>query len=155
MMVVQNRKVERNWGSHILPSGWNKLESFEHHSHPPHSYFINIFIEDIIIIIIFLVVIIILIIIIIVILVIIIIFLVVIIIIFLVIMFRVKQVGRNTVAWVRKSDSRILSIEEDTIVQVIMQKKKILGGWDIFTFVPSKLWNRYRKLSIEEDTMPK
>ena len=31
---------------------------------------------------------------------------------------RVKQVGRNTVAWVRKSDSRILSIEEDTIVQV-------------------------------------
>jgi len=30
---------------------------------------------------------------------------------------RVKQVGRNTVAWVRKSDSRILSIEEDTIVQ--------------------------------------
>ena len=73
----------------------------------------------------------------------------------MIIIFRVKQVGRNTVAWVRKSDSRILSIEEDTIVQVIMQKKKILGGWDIFTLVPSKLWNQYHKLSIEEDTMPK
>ena len=123
-MVVQNRKVERNWGSHILPSGWNKFGSFEHHSQ--HSYVINIFIRGHHqIIIIFLVV--------------------------MIIIFRVKQVGRNTVAWVRKFDSRILSIEEDTIVQVIMQNKLGEGGG--FTFVPTKLRNRDHILSIEEDTI--
>jgi len=47
---------------------------------------------------------------------------------------RVKQVGRNTVAWVRKSDSRILSIEEDTIVQdnrFLAVKAPARGEWTL------------------------
>ena len=148
MMVVQNRKVERNWGSHILPSGWNKLESFEHHSHPPHSYFINIFIRGhnhhnhlsshhhhhhhh---------------------------------------LFSyhhhhlfghhdhhvqgetswAQHRGLGSQVWLKDPLNR-----GGHNCSGNHAKKKILGGWDIFTLVPSKLWNQYHKLSIEEDTMPK
>lgn len=47
---------------------------------------------------------------------------------------RVRQVGSNTVAWVRNRDSSILAIEEDTIVQdprFLAVKEERRGEWTL------------------------